>query len=131
MDTKHAGEDTHKWAWYYTEAYAHILKWHPKGAHWKVYCVLCNYRRWQGIHKNTCYPSYKTIAEQAHVSVNNVAQIVHDLRGLGVITIKYDKVVNRKNRTIGRRRNIYTLLSPEHYHKPKGVTVSTPCTTPL
>ena len=111
-------KDEHRWAWYHTEAFEHIMKHHPRGGHWNVYCVLCNYRRWDGVHKDQCYPSYDTIAEQAHLTRRSVRRIIRDLRGIGVVTIKYDKVVDRRNHQIGRRRNIYTLLQPSEFHDP-------------
>ena len=115
MADRNAGNEKDRWSWYYAEAFSHIMHHHPRGTHWKVYCVLCNYRRWRGIHKNTCYPSYKTIAEEAKTSIDSVRRIVKDLRWLGMITIKYDKVVDRKKREIGRKRNIYTILPPGNF----------------
>jgi hypothetical protein len=114
---KNAGNEKDRWSWYYVEAFIHIMNHHPRGSHWKVYCVLCNYRRWRGLHKDTCYPSYKTISQEAHISVDSVRRIVKDLKALGVITIKYAKVVDRKRKRIGRRRNIYGILQPDKFIK--------------
>ena len=118
MAEKQAGNNDDKWSWYYTEAFQHILSYHPRGNHWRVYCVLCNYRRWRGIHKNTCYPSYATIAQEAHLSIKSIPKIIRDLKRLGMITVKYDKVVNRNKREIGRKRNIYALLEPSQFKPP-------------
>jgi len=99
-----------RWAWYDIRIYRRILSEFPCGRHDRVYLVLCNHRRWEGKHKDTCFPSYATIAKEAHISRRSIAQIIADLKGLGVITVKYDKVIDRKNRKIGRKRNIYHIL---------------------
>jgi len=84
----------------------------------RVYCCL---RRFADNHTGECFPSRKTVAMRARLSVSTLDRAMKELLEFGAI-----EVTPRKNANGDWSSNLYTVRSV-----PKGREVSSPARTPL